>query len=88
MRKETYGVATFKSTHHTIQSEGVFKSKEITIKTIPTPREITVSCGLAIIFALDDLPKVEEMIFNNEITIDGIYKYTKDGVNSKAEKLI
>ncbi|MDR7857327.1 DUF3343 domain-containing protein [Tissierella sp.] len=88
MRKETYGVATFKSTHHTIQSEGVFKSKEIAIKTIPTPREITVSCGLAIIFALDDFPKVEEMIYNNEITIDGIYKYTKDGANSKAEKLI
>lgn len=88
MRKETYGVVTFKSTHHTIQSEGVFKSKGIIIKTIPTPREITVSCGLAIIFALDDLPKVEEMVSNSEINIDGIYKYIKDGANSKAENII
>ncbi|WP_353097393.1 DUF3343 domain-containing protein [Tissierella praeacuta] len=88
MNKEIYGVATYKSTHHTIQAEGVFKEKEISFRTIPTPREITVSCGLAIIFPLDDLPKVEEMIKNNEINIDSIYKYTKNGSNSKAEKLI
>lgn len=87
MKKETYGVATFKSTHHTIQSEEVFKSREISFKTIPTPREITVSCGLAIIFALDDIDKVKEMVDNNEIPVDGIYKYTKDGTSSKAEKV-
>lgn len=87
MKKETYGVATFKSTHHTIQSEEQFKAKEISFKTIPTPREITVSCGLAIIFTLDDIDKVKEMVENNEIPVDGIYKYTKNGTNSKAEKI-
>lgn len=88
MKKETYGVAVFKSTHHTIQAEAVFKEKDISHKTIPTPREITVSCGLAIIFALDDLDRVKEMVENHEINIDSIYKYIKDGTNSKAEKLI
>ncbi|MBU5312060.1 DUF3343 domain-containing protein [Tissierella carlieri] len=88
MRKETYGVTTYKSTHHTIQAEGVFKEKGISFRTIPTPREITVSCGLAIIFALDDLPKVKEMVNSDEINIDGIYKYTKDGQKSSAERII
>ncbi|MBU5256426.1 DUF3343 domain-containing protein [Tissierella praeacuta] len=87
MNKEVYGVATYKSTHHTIQAERVFKEKGINFRTIPTPREITVSCGLAIIFPLDDLPKVEEIIDSNEINIDSIYKYTKNGSNNKAEKL-
>ncbi len=87
MKKETYGVTTYKSTHHTIQAESVFKEKGISFRTIPTPREITVSCGLAIIFSLDDLPVVKEMVNNNEINIDSIYKYTKDGTNSKAEKI-
>lgn len=87
MRKETYGVTTYKSTHHTIQAESVFKERGIGFRTIPTPREITVSCGLAIIFALDDLPIVKEMVVNDEINIDSIYKYTKDGANSKAEKI-
>ncbi len=87
MRKEIYGVTTYKSTHHTIQAEGVFKSKGISFRTIPTPREITVSCGLSIIFSLDDIDKVKEMVDSNEIDIDGIYKYTKDGFNNRAEKL-
>ncbi|WMM24695.1 DUF3343 domain-containing protein [Tissierella sp. MB52-C2] len=87
MIKETYGVTTYKSTHHTIQAEGVFKEKEISFRTIPTPREITVSCGLAIIFALDDLPKVKDMVNNEEINVDSIYKYTKSGSGNKAEKI-
>lgn len=88
MRKENYGVTTFKSTHHAIQAEGVFKENGISFKTIPTPREITVSCGLAIIFALDDMDKVKEMVSSDKLLIDSIYNYIKDGVNSKAEKII
>ena len=87
MRKETYGVTTYKSTHHTIQAEGIFKENGISFRTIPTPREITVSCGLAIIFALDDLPKVKDMINSSEINIDSIYKYTKSESGNKAEKI-
>lgn len=87
MRIETYGVATFKSTHHAIQSEEVFKEDEITFKTIPTPREITRSCGLALLFSLDDIGKVREMINSNRAPIDGIYKYTKEGHSSRAEKI-
>ena len=88
MRAETYGVTTFKSTHYTIQAETVFKEKNIVFKTIPTPREITVSCGLAIIFSLDDFDKVKKIVEEKEANIDGVYKYIKDGVNSKAERLI
>ncbi|MBU5428347.1 DUF3343 domain-containing protein [Tissierella pigra] len=87
MRKETYGVTTYQSTHHTIQAEGVFKENGISFRTIPTPREITVSCGLAIIFALDDLPKVKDMVSRNDINIDSIYKYTKSESGNEAEKI-
>jgi len=87
MKKETYGVATFKSTHHTIQSEEKFKDRGISFKTIPTPREITVSCGLALIFILDDMDKVKEMVEKDEIPVDAIYKYTKDGKSNIAEKI-
>lgn len=88
MNKEISGVITFKSTHHTIKFEEFLKNKNINFKTIPTPREITRSCGLAIVFDLEDLPKVNEIIANNEINIDSVYKYTKDGTNRRAEKII
>lgn len=88
MKKETYGVLTFKSTHFTIQAEKILKDKEIIFKIIPTPREITISCGLAILFSLDDLDRVKSIIKDENINIDSIYKYTKGGSNSKAEKII
>ena len=77
MRKESYGVTTFKSTHHAIQAEEVFKDNDISFKTIPTPREITYSCGLAILFTLDDVEKVKDLIDKDILIIDSLYKYTK-----------
>lgn len=88
MKKEITGVMTFKSTHHTIQAEDFLKSREIDIKIIPTPREITESCGLAIVFNLDHLDKIKEIIDNDGINIDSVYEYTKDGRSRKAEKIL
>ena len=89
MKEEKYAVATFKSTHYTIQAEEVFKSNNISFKTIPTPREITVSCGLAILFTLEDVPKTRELIDSGDLLIDSLYEYIK-GVSpgAKVEKII
>lgn len=77
MEKETKAVTTFKSTHYAIQAEGVFKENNISFKTIPTPREITYSCGLAIMFELEDMEKVKKLVEKEELSIDSLYKYTK-----------
>ena len=76
MKTEEYGIVTFNSTHHAISGEKIFKEKEIPFKTIPTPRDITLSCGLSILFSLDDIHKVKELHSGNELSIKGIYKYT------------
>lgn len=89
MREEHYLVVTFKSTHYTIQAEDVFKENGIGFKTIPTPREITVSCGLSILSALDDEAKISELIDKGDLVIANLYKYTKDGnPGAKIEKII
>lgn len=87
MREENHGVATFKSTHYSIQGEGVFEENNISFKTIPTPREITYSCGLAILFKLDDLDRVKELVDNDILLIDSLYKYNK-GSSNRVEKII
>lgn len=81
MKKEEYGIVTFNSTHHAISGEKIFKDKEIPFKTIPTPREITLSCGLSILFSLEDIDKVKELHSNEILSIKGIYKYTIEGKN-------
>lgn len=87
MKAEIYGVITFKSTHHTIQAESFLNDKGLNFKTIPTPREITKSCGLAILFNLEDLSIVENVIGQESIKIDSLYKYTKSRQNSNVEKI-
>jgi hypothetical protein len=88
MKKDEFGVVTFKSTHHAIQGESIFKKREINFRTIPTPREITVSCGLAIKFDLSVIDRVKEMIEENELDFDGVYKYVKNNGNYSAERII
>lgn len=83
-----FGVVTFKSTHHAIQGEKKFLDiDKVKIRTIPTPREVSHSCGLALRFKLEDLSMVEEIVENEDIEIDGIYKVTRNDDESFSEKL-
>lgn len=85
---EEYGLTTFKSTQGALQGESVLKEEEIIFKTIPTPREVSQSCGLSLLFGLDDLETVEKLIEEKKMDIDGLYKYTKENHRAKAEKIV
>lgn len=88
MRKEEYGLLTFKSTHLALQGEKVFKERDIVFKTIPTPREVSHSCGLALLFISDDINKVKEMIAEGVLHIDSLYSYIKEDHKNIIEKLL
>lgn len=74
MIKNKYYVIAFDSTHHAIKGEKILKDMKLEIRTIPTPREITASCGLSIKFSADNLSQVRHVIKNNELSIKGIYE--------------
>jgi len=84
---QDFGVMTFESTQHAINGEKVFKEKGLTFKTIPTPREITLSCGLSLKFDLDDIEVVEDIYEANNLAIKGIYKFVTDNNTRKLIKL-
>lgn len=85
---EKYGLLTFKSTHFALQAETVFKEEEITFKTIPTPREVSQSCGLSLLFVDDYIGDVEKLVLDKKIDIDGLYKYSKEKHRGVAEKIM
>lgn len=85
---EEYGLITFKSTQFALQGEEVFKEEAIIFKTIPTPRDVSHSCGLSLLFAIDDIDKVKILIENDKLNIEALYKYHKEGHRSKAEKVL
>jgi len=85
---EEFGVVTFESTHHAINGEKIFKENNISFKTVPTPREITLSCGLSIRFKLEDLDRVKDLHSINTLAIKGIYSFTIENSARKMIKII
>ncbi len=85
--EETFYVISFDSTHHAIKAEKLFKEHNLNIRMMPTPREITASCGLSIRFEVGDLEEVEDIINQEELAVKGKYKMKReDGVRS-AQKI-
>lgn len=87
MKEREFGVITFKSTQYAIKADSVFSKETVNYRTIPTPREITRSCGLAIKFNLEELKIVKALIERNNLEINGIYKIVRDASGNKVEKL-
>lgn len=87
MKREDFGVVTFESTSHAIRGEKSLKGEDIKIRTIPTPREITSSCGLSIKFNLEDLDIIKDVIEFNKLEINGIYKIIKEGLKYTVKKI-
>ena len=83
---ETYGLITIKSTHQAIRAEDLLK-KKVAIRTIPTPRELSRSCGISILFDLEAYDQVFETMEANEVDYSKIYKYEKDGKDVNIEEL-
>lgn len=88
MKRERYGLVTFKSTQFALQGETIFKDKNIIFKTIPTPREVSHSCGLALLFSIDDMERVKAIIDCKLLDIDGLYNFVKEGHKNMAERLL
>lgn len=72
-------VVTFDSVNFAMQTESILKSKNIDHQIIPTPREITLSCGLSIKASYDNLDDIKNLAQDSTIKIKKIYSVeTKD----------
>lgn len=86
MIDQEFYVISFESTHHAIQTEGRLK-KEFSIETIPTPREISASCGLSIKFSLETFSEVMKALGADQEKVS-VFKIKKRGKNKTVTKVI
>jgi hypothetical protein len=84
---EEFIIITFDSTNFAMQTESVLKDFGIKHQIIPTPREITLSCGLSIRTSVENLGKVRELIDEGKITIKKIYKASGVGANRTIKEI-
>lgn len=77
MDNKEFGIITFEGTQHAIKAEADLMKKEIKTKTIPTPRDITLSCGLAIRIDLNDIDKIKELYDRGELKFKNLYSLSE-----------
>ena len=70
-------IVSFNSTHHAIRLDKLLSENSVRATTLPTPREITASCGISIRFLYEDIEKVKSTLTENNIEYKGIYKITR-----------
>lgn len=70
-------IISFNSTHQAIKCDKIFGKNEMNYAVLPTPREITQSCGISIKFEIENIDKVKDIIKENEIEYKGMFKIYK-----------
>ncbi|QZY55117.1 DUF3343 domain-containing protein [Crassaminicella profunda] len=86
MLEQEFYVISFESTHHAIQTESRLKN-EFVIETIPTPREISASCGLSIKFSLEKFSDIMKALGQDQEKVD-VYKVKKRGKNKFVKRIV
>jgi hypothetical protein len=80
-------IISFESANFAMQTEAVLKNEHIALQIMPTPREITLSCGLSIKTSVDNLDKIKQLVNEKRIQIKELYKLTWDEKQKRLEKL-
>jgi hypothetical protein len=60
-----------------MKAESYLKSRSIKLTIMPTPTQITKSCGISIIISEEDLEQVKIIIEEGNIEIKGLYMREK-----------
>lgn len=72
-------VAVFDSIHYVLAAERLFKEHGIWCDLVPTPRQISSDCGMAMEFRERDRALVREMLANRRVKAPGVYRPVAGG---------
>ena len=67
-----YGVVLFHTTSAALRAEKILARAQLVVKLIPTPREFSSDCGIALRFAWEDSTRVKESLNEARVEVAGI----------------
>ncbi len=88
MGNKEFGIITFEGTQHAIKAESDLMNQDINTKTIPTPRDISLSCGLAIRIDMEDIDKIKELYDRGELKFKNLYSLSESAKDRVLKKII
>jgi hypothetical protein len=68
-----FGVALFHTTSAVMRAEKVLQNGGVTVKLIPTPREFSSDCGMAVRFDVRDDQRVRVLLGEANLEASGIH---------------
>jgi uncharacterized SAM-binding protein YcdF (DUF218 family) len=71
---DEYSVVLFDSPSHALRAEKVLKGAGFDYKLIPTPRQLSSDCGIALRFAREYEARIAETLRENRVPAAGIRK--------------
>lgn len=74
-----YCVVTFASTSGALKGEKLMKAANREFVIMPTPREITTSCGLSFKIRPGDAEESCQVLREGGVEISGVYHLTREG---------
>jgi hypothetical protein len=80
---DIFYIFTFDSTQQAMRCEKELKEEGFTVRIIPTPREITASCGLSLRFEKKDQGIIQDKVREQGLEIMGIYRVEKEGLKKQ-----
>ena len=72
-------VALFASIHYVIRAEKVLRESGIWCDLVPTPRELSSDCGMAMELRIADLEPARRLLEDPALSLQGIYQLTPQG---------
>jgi len=70
-----YGVVLFHTTSSAIRAEKVLKKEGCALKLIPTPRQFSSDCGIALRFSWDKRQQVKALLEESKMEIDSVRRF-------------
>lgn len=89
LKSENYYLATFQTTHNALHAEKILEDAGFPFIVVPTPREVSSGCGLAIRFYSQHLDDIKKTFVDNNISFASLYDVVKGSfkkIISPAEK--
>lgn len=86
MKSEIFCLITADSTHQIMKLEKLILQKNIKVRIIPVPKEITASCGLSIKFDFYLLEEIKLLLLENSSDFS-LYTVEKSGLKKNVTRL-
>jgi len=72
-----YGIVLFHNSSSAMRAEATLKKVGMSIKLVPTPRELSSDCGVALRFPWESEQEVDRILTEAKVVIAGIYEAPK-----------